>query len=160
MEKLEDLYNQPKSHIMSHVIEQSLSEYALQDLEEIFKPSKVRIEPDLLDKNSLRSYFLDYDAEILKNKFIEYCDQFKELNIPDNWKKPIINLVNRKKFMKYELEEISDDYKRIKRMFSANRNVINIKKIEVIQNIDIWEQFQTEIKLIESMKEYDEVISE
>jgi|694.fasta_scaffold100395_3 hypothetical protein len=67
MEKLEDLYNQPKSHIMSHVIEQSLSEYALQDLEEIFKPSKVRIEPDLLDKNSLRSYFLDYDAEILKN---------------------------------------------------------------------------------------------
>jgi|694.fasta_scaffold100395_4 hypothetical protein len=62
--------------------------------------------------------------------------------------------------MKYELEEISDDYKRIKRMFSANRNVINIKKIEVIQNIDIWEQFQTEIKLIESMKEYDEVISE
>jgi hypothetical protein len=62
--------------------------------------------------------------------------------------------------MKYELEEISDDYKRIKRMMSANRNVINIKKIEVIQNIDIWEQFQTEIKLIESMKEYDEVISE
>ena len=62
--------------------------------------------------------------------------------------------------MKYELEEISDDYKRIKRMFSANRNVINIKKIEVIQNIDIWEQFQTEIKLIGSMKEYDEVISE
>ena len=52
---------------MSHVIEQSLSGYALQDLEEIFKPSKVRIEPDLLDKNSLRSYFLDYDAEILKN---------------------------------------------------------------------------------------------
>jgi hypothetical protein len=62
--------------------------------------------------------------------------------------------------MKYELEEISDDYKRIKRMMSANRNGINIKKIEVIQNIDIWEQFQTEIKLIESMKEYDEVISE
>jgi hypothetical protein len=62
--------------------------------------------------------------------------------------------------MKYELEEISDDYKRIKRMMSANRNGINIKKIEVIQNIDIWEQFQTEIKLIGSMKEYDEVISE
>jgi hypothetical protein len=145
---------------LSHLIEQSLSEYALQDLEELFKPSKLRIEHDLLDKNRLRSYFLDYDAEISKNKFIEYCDQFKELNIPDNWKKPIINLFDRKKVRKYELEEISDDYKRIKRMMSANQNGIMIKKIEVIQNIEIWEQFQTEIKLIESMKEYDEVISE
>jgi hypothetical protein len=49
--------------------------------------------------------------------------------------------MNKRKFMKYELDKKSADFLRI----SAQINGTNIKKIEVIQNIDIWEQFQTEI---------------
>ena len=46
--------------------------------------------------------------------------------------------------MKYELDKNSADFLRI----SAQFNGTNIQRIEVIQNIDVWEQFQTEIRLL------------
>ena len=66
------------------------------------------------------------------------------LNIPNNWKKPFTNLHNERKFMKYELHRETADFKRILAKFDG----ANIKKIEVIQNINVWERFQTEIKSI------------
>jgi hypothetical protein len=33
--------------------------------------------------------------------------------MPDNWKNPISNLLNQRKFMKYELDKKSADFKRI-----------------------------------------------
>jgi hypothetical protein len=53
--------------------------------------------------------------------------------------------------MKYELDKNSADFLRI----SAQFNGTNIKKIEVIQNIDVWEQFQSEIRLLNGNSSID-----
>ena len=60
--------------------------------------------------------------------------------------------------MKYELERKSDDFQRIQGLLSAQLNGIVINKIEVIQNIIVWEKFQTEIKFIKDKYNYDRVI--
>ena len=81
---------------------------------------------------------------------MQYCDYFNELNTPENWKKPITNWLKRN-FMKYELDINSADYQRISAQFDG----IYIKKIEVIQNINLWEDFQTEIKFIQDKQKND-----
>lgn len=58
--------------------------------------------------------------------------------------------------MKYELDKNSADFLRI----SAQFNGTNIKKIEVIQNIDVWEQFQSEIRLLKGKQNFNQVAIE
>ena len=53
--------------------------------------------------------------------------------------------------MKYELDINSADYQRISAQFDGTY----IKKIEVIQNINLWEDFQTEIKFIQNNQKND-----
>ena len=79
--------------MVSHEIQKPLSEYALQDLKEICKPLKVEVEQEMIANNRARVYFLGKNAQISKDKFMEYCDYFNELNMPENWKKPITNLL-------------------------------------------------------------------
>ena len=57
--------------------------------------------------------------------------------------------------MKYELDINSAEFWRIHGLISAQFNGKYIKKIEVIQNIDLWENFQTEIKFIQNNQKND-----
>ena len=137
--------------MVSHEIEKPLSEYALQDLKKICKPSKVEVEQEMIANNRARVNFLGTNSQVQKDKFMQYCDYFNELNMPENWKKPITNFLNERKFTKYELDINSADFWRISAQFKGPF----IKKIEVIQNIDLWENFQTEIKFIKDKQNYD-----
>ena len=135
--------------MVSHEIDKPLSEYALQDLKDHCKPFKVEVEQVMIANNRARVNFLGKNSQFLKEKFMEYCDDFNTLNMPDNWQKPITNFIPLRKFYKYELDINSADFQRIKGLVSAQFNGSQIKKIEVIQNIDLWETFQTEIKFNE-----------
>jgi hypothetical protein len=113
MEKLGDLYNERKSAIYPHEIHQPLSEYALQDLKEIFKPFKIEIKQEMIANNRARVNFIGKNAYVQKDQFVDYYDELSTLNIPNNWKKPFTNLHNQRKFTKYELDRNSADFKRI-----------------------------------------------
>ena len=62
MKKLEELYNDPKSHIVHHEIEQPISDYALQDLKSICKPLKVDIVQEMIPNNRAKINFIGKDA--------------------------------------------------------------------------------------------------
>ena len=58
LKKIEKLYNDPKSHMVSHEIDKPLSEYALQDLKDHCKPFKVEVEQMRIANNRARINFL------------------------------------------------------------------------------------------------------
>ena len=58
LKKIEKLYNDPKSHMVSHEIDKPLSEYALQDLKDHCKPFKVEVEQVMIANNRARVNFL------------------------------------------------------------------------------------------------------
>ena len=64
MEKLGDLFNERKSHIFPYEIDQPLSEYAFQDLKDIFKLFKFEINQEMIANNRARVNFIGKNAYV------------------------------------------------------------------------------------------------
>jgi hypothetical protein len=62
MEKLGDLYNKRICQNFPHEIDEPLSDYAIQDLREIFKPFKIEIKQEMIADNRARVNFIGKNA--------------------------------------------------------------------------------------------------